>query len=172
MKKLISPPLRAAFVSLAKPRAYEGSNQEPKFEMTLLVPKDSQFVKDIQKAVKTVIEEKWGTKPVKFKYPVLKEPDTDKYPDFEGHFLVKVSSKERPKVVDKNYQEMDPQDCYSGAFYRASFNPFGWEHTMQGKGVSMGLSNVMFYKDGERMGAKRTSPEEDFGADTSFNDLE
>jgi Protein of unknown function (DUF2815) len=172
MSKLISPPLRGLFVSLAKARAFEGSTQEPKFEMTLLIPKDSEFLKAIQKAIKTVAEEKWGKKPVKFKYPPLKELDTEKYPVAEGHYAIKLSSKDRPKVVDKDYVEMDPQDCYSGGYYRCSFEAYAWNNKLAGDGVSFGLNNVMFWKDGERLGASRAKPEEDFGGENSFNDLE
>jgi Protein of unknown function (DUF2815) len=168
--KLVSPPLTAVFVSLAKPRAFEGA--EPKFEMTLLIPKESEFLKQLQDAIKATSEEKWGKKPVKFKYNPLKVLDEDKYPWSKDHFAIKIQSKDRPKIVDKNYQEMDPQDCYGGAVYRCSFNPYAWEHKAAGCGISFGFQNVMFHKDGEKLGGGRSNPEDDFGGENSLNELD
>jgi hypothetical protein len=58
---------------------------------------------------------------------------------------------------------MDPEELYSGAYYRASIRCFAWEHPTGGKGVSVALDNVMKIKDGEAFSGK-SSASDDFAS--------
>ena len=78
--------------------------------------------------------------------------------------MFSVKSATRPGVVDTDLQPIiDPEELYSGAYYRASINPFAWDHPTGGKGVSFGLNYVMKVRDGEPFSGRKAA-EEDFKA--------
>lgn len=80
----------------------------------------------------------------------------------EGTIFLKASSRNRPGAVgpDAKTPIDDPEALYAGCYVRISVSPYAFDNKM--KGVGIGLNNVMFVRDGERL-AGGVNAEEDFG---------
>ena len=87
----------------------------------------------------------------------------------EGCTFINVRSKNRPGVVgpyageDKRPKALeDPEKMYPGAVVRASITAFGYDRAGK-KGVSFGLNNMQWLKDGDRLDS-RVAAADDFDA--------
>src|SRR5439155_1122526 len=80
-----------------------------------------------------------------------------------GKIFAKASSFSRPGVVasDGRTPIDDEEAFYAGCYARATVTAYHYDNTGN-RGISFGLSNVMFVKDGDRFDS-RTDPAEDFG---------
>lgn len=176
--KLLTPPGRLCFVSVfQKADPMEGSNSAPKYEATLLL--DKEFLKKnptemkryqaIKAAVDTAcrgmfkksIEE--AAKSIRnFHNPLRDGSEKEHLNGFAGMIFFKASSKRRPGIVmpDGKTPITDPEAIYPGCYARLSIGPYAFDN--KSKGVGLGLNNVMFVKDGERLDGG-SNPEEDFG---------
>ncbi len=73
-------------------------------------------------------------------------------PECKGCYVITVSSKNRPVLVDRNKTPItDPQELYSGCYGRAIINFYVYD-TNGNKGVSAGLNGIMKLQDGEPLG--------------------
>ena len=175
--KCVTPVGRCSFPTLSEPKAFGES--EPKYSVQILFDKKTDL-KVLKDAVRSAIEQKWGSKPPKkldlpFKDGNDKE-DLDGYADMT---FINAASKFAPTLLDKNKNEiMDPSDIYAGCFVRASVNCYAWDYinpktkTVIKSGVSFSLNAVQFVKDGEKF-SKRGNAAEDFDddlADDGSND--
>lgn len=89
----------------------------------------------------------------------------------EGGVFTNLTSMFRPGIVDVNNVEItDPEDVYSGAYYRASVTSFSF-NINGGKGVAFGLQNLRKVRDGEKIGGQHSEASEDF-KDLGEEDLE
>jgi hypothetical protein len=172
---LTRDPFRGSFVSLTSPSLPPGETDEDKkrYQITIAYPKNHPFWKQVAKAIKATAVEKWGKWPAKGKKPVrdgddiLDDDDELKYPEFEGCYTLQASSKRRPGLAEVREGEVvridepNPDDYYSGAWYRATIEPYAWTHPTGGKGVSFALNNVMKVKDDDPLGGG-TRAEDDF----------
>lgn len=163
MAVIITPEFRGSFVNLAEPRP-PAEGQAPVYSMVVVIPKEeTAFLEKLEQEVERVANEKWGKVPPRLK-TTLRDGDEEDRPEFKGCIVFNVKSKARPGIVDNDLQPiMDPEELYSGAWYRASINAYAWEHPTGGKGVSFGLNNVMKIKDDEAFSGKQAA-EEDFKA--------
>ena len=143
---------------------------EPKFGVTLLIPKSdkdgvSRFL-DVSEAVRRA---KFPGKDDAF-YKVwprtlhdgdgVKATTGEPYgKECKGHWVVSVSSNDRPEIVDANLNVMT-EKINSGDYGRVSLS-CKWFDTGSNKGVTYYLNNVMFLERGERIDG-RTSAAEDF----------
>jgi hypothetical protein len=170
---------RFSYVSIFQPRKSE-DNADPRYELTLLIPKtDKKTYSAIMKAIdaaaakgKSKFGDKWPSKPKN----TLKDGDGykesgDEYgPECKGHWVLRVSSKTRPQVVDRDRNDIiDPTEVYSGCYGRASINFYPFV-VPSNKGVTAGLQNVQKLADGEALGGGRTSAANDFSADWDEDD--
>lgn len=173
--KVVTGKVRFSFVNVFEARAF-GENNEPKYSVMLLIPKSdvstiNRCVKAIDAAAQKGLSTKFGGKLP----PVLKttfkdaDKDTDqdgevfkdKWDYTEGHYIINVSSRNQPSVVDANLNPIiNPVEFYSGCFGRASINFFAYNNNGN-KGVSAGLNNLQKLEDGESLGNFST-PEQDF----------
>lgn len=163
--KLVTPEFRGSFVSLIEPTTIQGAPEgaKPKYQITIPIAKDNAFWADLKKEVEATALAKWGKIPNKFRSPV-KDGDNEGRPELEGCYVVQASSVQKPGLVDKNLKPiMDPNEIYSGAYYRASIRCFAWSHPTGGNGVSIALDNVMKTKDGEAFSG-RSKAEDDFAS--------
>lgn len=72
-----------------------------------------------------------------------------------GTVYVRAASEFKPGVIDGQKKEiMNPQDVYGGAFYRAQIHAY-WYDVKGNKGVTFGLDNVQFVRDGEPFGGRQ-----------------
>jgi len=168
--KLITPEFRGSFVHLVKPHAIKaqpGEKQaEPRFQITIPIPKNDSFWKKVEALIEETAKEKFGKIPPKLKRPIKDgdEPDNDgnERPEFKGKFTIQASSKNKPGIVDADLSPiMSEDEIYSGAWYRASIRAYAWDHPTGGKGVSIALDNVMKVKDDEAYSG-RTDAATDF----------
>jgi len=136
-KKIITPVNRASFVHLVEPKA-PAPGADPVYSAVAVLPK-------------------------KLKAP-WKDGDEEDRPEWEGCWVVSCKNKTRPGVVGPDLRPiMDPEQLYSGAFYRFSMSAWGWSHPTGGKGVSLNLDNAQWVKDGEAF-TSRSKAEDDFAA--------
>lgn len=173
--KVVTGKCRFSFVNVFEPMAFvEG--QDPKYSLMLLIPKqDTRTITAIQAAIKAAAEKGKSTKFGGKIPPVLKttfkdaDKDTnqdgeifaEKWPETAGHYIINVSTKNKPQVVDADRQEIiDPCEVYSGCYGRASINFFAY-NSNGNKGISAGLCNVQKLEDGEPLGSISTA-EQDF----------
>lgn len=169
--RMITGKVRFSFVNVVEARAF-GENQTPKYSVMLLIPKtDVATLERMQKAIKAAAEKglvsKFGGKmPVNLK-TTLKDADVDTNQDGEvfakvwdyaaGHYILNVSTKTRPEIVDKDLNPIiNPTELFSGCYGRASINFFAFNNNGN-KGVSAGLNNLQKLEDGESLGGFTTA---------------
>ena len=173
IKKLITrTPFRGSFVSLAEPSVPHGETDETKsrYQITIALPKDDPFWKDVAAQIKVAAKEKWAGKiPANLKRPV-KDGDANvdddgviKYEEHEGCYTLQTSSKRKPDVADAALNPIVEADAlYSGAWYRAAVRAYAWTHPTGGKGVSFSLETVQKVKDDDPLGGGGGKADEDF----------
>ena len=132
---------------------------------------DKKTLLAIHKAVEAAKEDgkvrKWGGKlPPNLKLP-LRDGDIDRPDDenYQEHFFLNATSKDAPQVVDRHVQPVvDPMMVYSGCFCNVSVNFYPF-NANGNRGVAVGLGNIQFVKDGDRLSGKAS-------ADADFDALE
>ena len=100
-------------------------------------------------------------------------------PECAGCYVITVSSKNKPVLVDKKKTPItDPQDLYSGCYGRAIINFFVYD-TNGNKGISAGLNGVMKLHDGEPLSGGVVTDDDwddgwedpEAGGDSGYDDL-
>ncbi len=159
--------VRLSYVHLNEPHvAMEG--QEPKFSVTLLIPKtDTETKALLDQAIHAVYEENKASifKGVAEQYIESPIRDGDgvtpkgKVPygeEAHGHWVLSVKSKadRKPSVVKVVNGELlpieSPTEVYSGCYASVSVNAYAYNKS--GKGITFGLGNVLKLEDGEPLG--------------------
>lgn len=181
IKKLTTGIFRVSFPHVFKPQTTPSGEQ--RFSVVMLFPKDAEAdLKALKALAKTAAFEKWGkdsieSKKVKPQWPWRDgEEKAEQYDGYEGMIFMTASSKNKPKVVDKNVEPIiDESEFYPGCFAKAAVNAYAWEWKGK-KGVSFGLINLQKVKDGEAFGFS-SKPEDDFevvegGDDEEYTDTE
>lgn len=177
--RVVTGKVRFSYCHLFTPYTQEGSN-DAKYSVTLLIPKsDKGTLEKIKQAIadaRTAFCEKKGPNALPAK------PTTTLYDgdgtrrngeefgeECRGHWVITVSSKNKPVIVDRDRQEiLDPAQVYSGCYGRACINFFGYSSNGN-KGISAGLNSVQKLDDGEPLGGA-TGSANDF--DDDFQDDE
>lgn len=168
IKKITTGKFRVSFPHVFKPQTTP--NGEQRYSVVMLIPKtDKEFVGKLQKLAKAAAHEKWGAdaveqKKVKIQWPMHDgEEKSSQYDGYEGVVFASASSKNKPKVVDKNMDIiLDESAFYPGCYARASISVYAWEWKGK-KGVSFGLINLQKMGEGEPFGFS-SKPEDDFDA--------
>lgn len=173
--KVVTGKVRFSFVNVFEARAF-GENNDPKYSVMLLIPKTDvgtidRCKKAIDVAAQRGLTTKFGGKLPPILKTTFKDADKDTDQDGEifknkweytaGHYIINVSTKVQPQIVDANRNPIiNPVELYSGCFGRASINFFAYNN--QGnKGISAGLGNLQKLEDGEPLGNFATA-EQDF----------
>lgn len=167
--------VRFSYMHVFQPYAQQ-PNQEPKYSLTVLVPKSDTATKAaidaaVQQAIALGVNKCWnGIRPPQ---PAICVHDgdgarpSDGSPfgaECKGHWVFTASSKQQPFVVDANTQPIiNPADVYSGAYGRVNVNFFPYNFSGK-KGIGCGLNGIQMLRDGEPLGGGRVSAEEAFGA--------
>lgn len=168
---------RASYVTLLQPKPpFNTPNGEPKYSMTVLVPKTNTQAKAqidaaIQAAIEAGVNSKWnGQRPP---MPAICVHDGDGPrpsdgqpfgPECKGHWVFTASSKaDRPPfVVDANVQKIiNPAEIYSGMYCNVNISFYAYNNSGK-KGIGCGLNGVQKTRDGEPLGGGVTA-EEAFG---------
>ena len=163
-------PCRISFANIWEPKAINGGDE--KYSVSCLIPKsDKKTLARIQKAVEAAKEDgkarKWSGKiPPNLKLP-LRDGDIDRPDDenYEECYFLNASSKDAPQVVDRKVNPvLDPMMVYSGCYCNVSVNFYAF-NANGNRGVAVGLGNIQFVRDGERLSGKAS-------ADADFDALE
>ena len=177
--KVITGKVRFSYCNIFEPRANEDGG-DPKYSVTLLIPKsDTATVDNIKKAIAEARDnfcKKNGASALPAKpNHTLHDGDGvrdsgDPYgPECKGCYVITVSSKQKPVIVDSFRNEItDPAEVYSGCYGRAAINFYGYSRSGK-KGISAGLLSIQKLSDGEPLGGERGNAE-DFNDD--FRDPE
>lgn len=164
--------VRLSYVHLFQPYARPG--QEPKYSVTILIPKSDIATKQridaaIQAAIEAGVNSKWnGVRPPQIAIP-LHDGDgprpSDGMPfgeECKGHWVMTASSNRQQAVVDLNLNPIiDQTQVYSGMYGRVNFNFFAYNSNGK-KGIGCGLGPVQKLEDGEPLGGG-ISVEQAFG---------
>lgn len=173
--RVVTGKVRFSFVNVFEAKAF-GEGQEPKYSVMLLIPKsDIGTVNRIKSAIDAAAQKGLSTKfggrlPAILK-TTFKDADKDmdqdgmifaeKWDYTAGHYIINVSTKVQPQIVDANLNPIiNPVELYSGCYGRASINFFAYNNNGN-KGISAGLNNLQKLEDGEPLGSMTTA-EQDF----------
>lgn len=163
--KCLTGEVRLSYAHLSQPYANPNQpNADPKYTVTMLIPKTDQATYNdlnaaFAAAAEKAVTEKWGGVRPPHIASVIHDGDgvrtdgTPYGPECKGHWVLTASSKQKPGVVgiDNVNCELAPQDIYSGMYARVTVNFFGY-NTAGKKGVGCGLGNVLKTRDGEPLG--------------------
>lgn len=170
--KVVTGKVRFSFCHIFEPDT-SMDGEEPKYSLTLLVPKsDTATVEKIKQAIKEAREDFCqrngaNSLPEKPKTNVNDGDGTNASgdpfgPECAGCYVIRVKSKQKPVIVDAFRNEItNPAEVYSGCYGRAAIRFFGY-NTKGSKGVSAALLSVQKLHDGEPFGT--------VGSADDFND--
>lgn len=184
-RKVITPPFRLSFPSIFQvAKQMEDAKSKPKYEVTGIWD-PSKFTDDDKKRFKDMEAILDEASMEKFKRPVAKLPTNYRkafrdgaekehlggYGD--GKVFAKMSTMVRPGAVLRDkvtvvtevattaQGNMTGEDIfYPGCWCRATVTAYAYDN--KSKGVSFGLSNIIFWADGDRFDS-RTDAADDFG---------
>lgn len=180
--KFVTPEIVCSFPNLAEPADEQHGG---KYSLSIPLPKDNdEAVEELYKFIRNAAENKWGPKAREqvgksIKIFVEDCDELEKHKDdpvYKGCLKFSAKSDRRPRLVDPKLKDVALEDVedffYPGAIIRASFTAYGTE-TGGSKVIAFGLNNVMFVRDGERIGGG-SNPEEDFAKykDESYDRFE
>ena len=161
-ERLITPNFRAAFISLFRATSMknaDGKDSDPKFSIRACFPPTAD-IKALKKEAENAAKEKFGDKiPKTLRSPFrLNEELDNPVPGIGDDWVImsfSAKADRRPGIVDANLQDIiDEADVYSGAWYRAQVNAYGYD-TAGNKGVAFGLQNVQKLRDDDPLGNGR-----------------
>lgn len=160
--KVVTGKVRFSFCNLFEPKAPQGGG-DPKYSVTLLLPKsDKPTLAKIQAAIAEARErfcQRNGANALPAKPNTTlhdgdgqRDSGEDYGPECKGCYVITVSSKQKPVIVDTFGNEVtDPGEVYSGCYGRASINFYGYNSNGK-KGISAGLLAIKKLSDGEPFG--------------------
>lgn len=160
-KRVLTPECRLSYANLVTPKAPANKpNAEPKYSVTLLIPKSTGVKTELDAAMEAAAAEavnnKWsGVRPSRLESVVwdgdgVRQSGDPFGPERRGCWVVTASSKNKPYVcgIDNVNCELAPTDIYSGMYGRVSINFYGYNSAGR-RGVGCGLRGVMKTRDGE-----------------------
>lgn len=179
--KVVTGKVRFSYVNIFEPKAIDGA--EAKYSVKLLIPKsDKATLAKIQEAIAEAREkfcQKNGANALPLKPShTLRDGDLPKDngepqgPECKGCYVINVSSKQKPAIVDNMGNEItNPTEVYSGCYGRASINFYGYSRNGN-KGISAGLLAIKKLHDGEPFGTVGSASDfDDDFKDEELDDL-
>lgn len=166
--KVLTGEVRLSYCSLTSPRAAKQGG-EPKYSVTLLIPKSDTATKaDIDAAITAAANDAltkvWnGARPPVLKVPIydgdgVRQSGEPFGEECKGCWVMTASTKNKPQVVgiDNINCELAPSDIYSGMYGRVTIRFFGYSNSGN-KGVGCGLGNVLKTRDGEPLSGQASA---------------
>ena len=182
--KVLTAEFRVSFPSVFTAKPPQNGQGKAKFEVTMLFPKTTTDMAQLQAIVMAAITEKWaGTPPPNLVNPI-KDGDTnrmndgtlrcEKYPEFAGNWYIVGKSVQKVGLVDNMKNVIiDENEFYAGCYARATVHAFAYGPTKANAtilpGVGFGLNNVQKLRDGDSFSG-RSRAEDDFDAVMSVDD--
>jgi len=175
---IITPEAIISYPNLYEPKTARGA-AKAKYSCALIFTKDANL-KEMKLAIIATAKEKYGEKAVdmirdgSLWTPFRKDVESKGYDVVGGVEFLNVRTERKPGVVSevpdpKNEGKPtpieDPDVVYAGCIVRASVRPYCFD--VEGKkGVTFGLNNVQYIRDGEHLDG-RSSAQEEFDADAA-----
>lgn len=168
-KTLLTGAYRCSFPDLFELKASEMfPDRKPECAITLMVPYGDPMAKELAGMIKAALHEEFkGKIPHKFTNPMRKseEFDPEKYPDYDGHWIIKANNKrDLPAVFDSAKDAngnlvaiTDPKEIYGGCVVRVKFDVYAYSGNYKGAGLSLRL--VQKIADMEPFGNGSGAPE-------------
>ena len=160
--KLMTPEFRVSFPHLFEPWAGKDGKQTPKYGITMSFSQETDITK-LKQAAEIAVRARWGDNiPSDLEHPFrVGNKQAEKYPEWKDCTVIASKSISRPGVVDENVQPViDPAKVYAGCYAQATINAYTYDGPGN-PGVTFGLGNVQFVRDGEPLGF-RSRPEDEF----------
>lgn len=168
--------VRLAYVNLEQPRA-AAEGAEPKYSVTMIIPKKHKQLDEIRAAIKAAAVNKWGDKVPKGLRNPLRDGDAVdengerlKGEEFTDSFFITASNKRAVEVVaGKDRAKATSDHMRSGNYGCCKVGFFGYD-AAGNRGVGCGLNGVWITRRGEPLGgaaepwAESSSEVEDFSA--------
>ena len=160
--KVVTGKVRFSFVHIFEPQEPQGGG-DAKYSVTLLIPKSATAtlakIKEAMAEARENFCKRNGASALPAKpNHTLHDGDGvrdsgDPYgPECKGCYVITVSSKQKPIIVDAFRTEItNPAEVYSGCYGRASINFYGYNANGK-KGISAGLLSIQKLHDGEPFG--------------------
>lgn len=181
--KVVTGKVRFSYVNIFEAQTSQGGG-DPKYSVTLLIPKsDTATMGKIKEAINEAREnfcKRNGASALPAKpNTTLHDGDGvkdsgDPYgPECKGCYVISVSSKLKPTIVDNFRNDItDPGEVYSGCYGRAAINFYGYNRNGK-KGISAGLLSIQKLHDGEPLGGSFGSADDfdDNFTDEAFDDF-
>ncbi len=159
--------VRFSYCNLFQPSARPG--QDPKYSVTVLVPKTNAAAKQaidaaINDAINAGVARAWnGVRPPQPSICVhdgdgVRPSDGAAYgPECKGCWVFTASSKNQPFVVDRMVAPIiDPTKVYSGVWGNISVSFYPYNYSGK-KGIGGGLNGVQVVRDGEPLASRVTA---------------
>ena len=171
--KVVTGKVRFSFVNVFEAKASQDGG-DPKYSVTLLIPKSDtvtlQKIKTAMAEARDNFCQKNGANalPPKPNHTLHdgdgQRPSGEDFgPECKGCYVITVSSKQKPVIVDAFRNEItDPGEVYSGCYGRASINFYGYSKSGN-KGLSAGLLSIQKLHDGEPFGTVGSADDFDDG---------
>lgn len=171
--KVITNEVRMSYAQVFEPKSMDETSKA-KYSVSLLIPKsDTETIDFIEKAIAVAHKEgaekygkKWPSKPK----TTFRDGDEEKPEDeaYVGCMFLNCSSTTKPGVVKaapagspvKTIQLTTEEEFYSGCYGKAAINFYAYDANGN-RGISAGLNNLLFTREGERFAGK-DSAENDF----------
>lgn len=176
--KVVTPDaVRLSYCHLFEPYVQQ-EGQEPKYSVLILIPKTAKRtlarIKAAQEAaVELGVRTRWGGKRPKNLGNTLHDGDSERdEPEYEGMYFMNVSSRLAPTVVDMQCNRItDSTEVYSGCWGHVSMNFFPYSNSGN-NGISAGLNNVQFVRDGDPLGGRSRAEDDfaEFAGDDGYDD--
>lgn len=181
--KVTTNEVRMSYAQVFEPKAMPGSTDE-KYSVSLLIPKsDTDTIQKIEQGIAAAREagvEKFGKKFPTNPKTTFRDGDEERPDDpaYKDHMFLNCTSKTKPGIIKaaprgsatKTIEITDPEEFYSGCYGKAVVNFFAYD-SQGNKGVSAGLNNLMFTRDGEAFAGKAAA-EDDFADEFEDDDEE
>ena len=161
-QKVLTGEVRLSYCNLIQPRAPMNGQGDPKYSVTLLIPKSdyattADIDASIDAAARDATAKMWGGVRPQFASIVWDGDGVRKNgmpfgDECKGHWVLTASTKQKPHVVgvDNINVDLAPQDIYSGMYARVTLRFYGFNQNGN-RGVGCGLGNVMKTRDGEAL---------------------
>jgi len=178
--RVVTGKVRFSYVNIFEPNAQ--NDGDPKYSITLLIPKSDTVtlgkIKEAMAEAREVFCRKNGASalPAKPNHTLhdgdgLKDSGEPYGEECKGCYVISVSSKQKPVIVDSFRNPItDPGEVCSGDYGRAAINFYGYSRSGK-KGISAGLQSIQKLHDGEPLGGARGSAD-DFDDDYSDSEVD
>lgn len=172
---------RLAFADIFEAKAIMES--KPRFSATFLISKTDRQVKEIEKYIEQIANEKWGAKAsaiLKQLYAsgrvAFYDGDTKDYDGFADTMAINASSKARPSIADRDKTVLVEEDGkpYAGCYVNAIIDIWAQDNKY-GKRINATLAGVQFVEHGDAFSGSRPASLDEFedlsAQDTDASDL-